>query len=110
MLLSANCDVNARDQTCGNHLCLCFCTIPLNMDTLTFAVCFFQSKLTLQQQTCTHQHDIIQTDSYLSLCTVMLIFAIHVSFHSDGDTPLHDAIRGNVCDVVALLRSVGASE
>ena len=23
MLLSANCDVNARNQECGTHLCLC---------------------------------------------------------------------------------------
>ena len=27
MLLSANCDVNARDQECGTHLCLFFATV-----------------------------------------------------------------------------------
>jgi hypothetical protein len=46
----------------------------------------------------------------LIFCCIILMIATHPPACSDGDTPLKSAIDGNKPDVVALLRSVGASQ
>ena len=46
----------------------------------------------------------------LILCCIILMIATHPPACSDGSTPLKLAIDENKPDVVALLRSVGASQ
>ena len=46
----------------------------------------------------------------LILCCIILMIATHPPACSVGETPLKMAIDRNKPDVVALLRSVGASE
>ncbi len=46
----------------------------------------------------------------LFLFCIILMIATHPPARSDGDTPLKTAIDCNKSDVVALLRSVGASQ
>jgi hypothetical protein len=46
----------------------------------------------------------------LILCCIILMIATHPPACSDGETPLKLAIDRNKPDVVALLRSVGASQ
>jgi hypothetical protein len=46
----------------------------------------------------------------LILCCFILLIATHPPACSDGETPLKFAIDENKPDVVALLRSVGASQ
>ena len=46
----------------------------------------------------------------LILCCIILMIATHPPACSDGETPLKRAIDRNNREVVALLRSVGASQ
>jgi hypothetical protein len=46
----------------------------------------------------------------LTLCCIILMLATHPPACSGGNTPLKLAIDENKPDVVALLRSVGASQ